>query len=86
MNMDRHAAVVNTLAVNQDNILFSGGDNGTLQFYDLPSGHLYQTLKTIPQPGSLDSEAGIYCSTFDVTGTRLFTGEADKSIKVWKQV
>jgi pre-mRNA-splicing factor prp46 len=30
----------------------------------------------------LDSEAGIFASTFDLTGTRLITCEADKSIKV----
>ncbi|KAJ1870801.1 pre-mRNA-splicing factor prp46, partial [Coemansia sp. RSA 486] len=36
-------------------------------------------------PGSLDSEAGVLCSTFDRTGFRLITGEADKSIKIWKE-
>lgn len=35
-----------------------------------------------PQPGSLEAEAGIFCSTFDMTGTRLITGGADKTIKV----
>jgi len=33
------------------------------------------------QPGSLDSEAGIFAATFDQTGSRLITGEADKTIK-----
>jgi hypothetical protein len=28
---------------------------------------------------------GIFASTFDVTGTRLITCEADKSIKMWKE-
>jgi pleiotropic regulator 1 len=37
------------------------------------------------QPGSLDSEAGIYAMTFDQTGTRLITCEADKTIKVWRE-
>ena len=37
------------------------------------------------QPGSLDSEAGIFASTFDLTGTRLITCEADKTIKIWKE-
>ena len=31
------------------------------------------------------SEKAIYCSTFDRTGARLITGEADKSIKIWKE-
>jgi pleiotropic regulator 1 len=37
------------------------------------------------QPGSLDAERGIMASCFDKTGTRLICGEADKSIKIWKQ-
>ena len=37
------------------------------------------------QPGSLDSEAGIFSMTFDNSGTRLITCEADKTIKVYKE-
>jgi pleiotropic regulator 1 len=37
------------------------------------------------QPGSLDAEAGIFASTFDQTGSRLITCEADKTIKIWKE-
>ena len=33
------------------------------------------------QPGSLESEAGINCMSFDVSGSRLITGEVDKTIK-----
>ena len=29
--------------------------------------------------------AGFFASTFDRTGTRLITGEADKTIKIWKE-
>lgn len=39
-------------------------------------------MDDIPQPGSLEAEAGVFCSTFDQTGTRLITGSADKTIKV----
>lgn len=46
---------------------------------------LQQTMETTAQPGSLDAEQGVFCSTFDKTGLRLITGEADKTIKVWKQ-
>lgn len=42
-------------------------------------------METTAQPGSLDAEQGVFCSTFDKTGLRLITGEADKTIKVWKQ-
>ena len=36
------------------------------------------------QPGSVESEAGIFAGSFDVTGTRYVTAEADKSVKMWK--
>ncbi|ELR08027.1 hypothetical protein GMDG_02865 [Pseudogymnoascus destructans 20631-21] len=78
-------AIINTLSVNEDNVLFSGGDNGSMGFWDWKTGHLYQSLDTTAQPGSLDAEAGIMSSTFDKTGLRLICGEADKTIKIWKQ-
>lgn len=84
-SFDTHNAVINTLSANVDNVLFSGADNGSMGFYDWKSGHKYQTLDTQAQPGSLESETGIFCSGFDRTGLRLITGEADKTIKVWKQ-
>ena len=57
------------------------GDNGTLTFWDYKTGTPFQHAEDIPQPGSLDAEAGVFCSTFDLTGTRLITGGADKTIK-----
>jgi len=39
--IDDHNAVINKLALNQDNVLVSGGDNGTLQFYDWKSGQCF---------------------------------------------
>jgi pleiotropic regulator 1 len=42
----------------------------------------FQNMEDVPQPGSLEAEAGVFCSTFDITGTRLITGGADKTIKV----
>jgi pleiotropic regulator 1 len=62
--------------------LVLSGDNGTMTFWDYNTGTPFQNLEDIPQPGSLEAEAGIFCSTFDVTGTRLITGGADKTIKV----
>lgn len=58
------------------------GDNGTLTFWDYDTGTPFQNMDDVPQPGSLEAEAGVFCSTFDVTGTRLITGGADKTIKV----
>ncbi|KAJ1833054.1 pre-mRNA-splicing factor prp46 [Coemansia sp. RSA 2711] len=79
------SGIVNTLAVNSDGVAFAGGDDGTMRFWDWRSAHCFQKTETIAQPGSLDSEAGVFCSTFDRTGFRLITGEADKSIKIWKE-
>ena len=39
-------------------------------------------LQAAVQPGSLDSEAGIFQMKFDQSGSRLITCEADKTIKV----
>ncbi|KAI0025610.1 WD40 repeat-like protein [Xylariomycetidae sp. FL0641] len=82
-NFEGHNAIINSLAVNED-VLFSGGDNGSMSFWDWKSGHRFQSLDSIAQPGSLDAEAGIMSSTFDRTGMRLIVGEADKTIKIWK--
>jgi len=117
-NMSGHNAVVNTLAINSDDVLFSGGarraspggarcgqatkqmlaldglcvppapffagDNGSMCFWDVKSATCFQRRETIVQPGSLDSEMGIFASTFDKSGSRLITCEADKTIKVWR--
>lgn len=81
-NFEGQNAIINTLSVNEDNVLFSGGDNGSMGFWDWKTGHLYQSLDTTAQPGSLDAEAGIMSSTFDKTGLRLICGEADKTSKL----
>lgn len=82
-NFDGQNAVINTLAVNEDDVMVSGGDNGSMGFWDWKSGHMYQSLDTTAQPGSLDAEAGIMSSMFDRTGLRLICGEADKTSKLF---
>jgi len=84
-NLSGHNAVVNTLAVNSDNVLVSGADNGTLHFWDWASGYPFQEIQAKVQPGSLEAEAGIYAATFDQSGSRHITCEADKSIKIWAE-
>lgn len=74
---------INTLSVNEDNVLFSGGNNGSMGFSDWKTGHLYQSLTTTAQPGSLEAETSIMSSTFDKTGLRLICGEGDKTSK-WR--
>ncbi|QLL30958.1 hypothetical protein HG536_0A07730 [Torulaspora globosa] len=80
-----NTGIINALSVNHDDVLFAGGDDGTLSFYDYKSGHKYQSVRTKQVPGSSESERGILCSSFDRTGLRLITGETDRSIKIWKQ-
>ncbi|RUS21040.1 hypothetical protein BC937DRAFT_93788 [Endogone sp. FLAS-F59071] len=84
-NFEGHNAIVNTLAINSDGVMVSGGDNGSMAFWDWKSGYKFQSVDSLVQPGSLDSEAGIFATTFDQTGTRLITCEADKTIKVWRE-
>ncbi|KAJ9471440.1 Pre-mRNA-splicing factor prp46 [Diplonema papillatum] len=85
MNFSGHNAIVNAVAINHDNVLVSGGLDGGLRFWDWKTGYNFQKLQTIPQPGSLEAEQAIHCATFDHSGSRLLTGEADKTIKVWKE-
>jgi pleiotropic regulator 1 len=80
-NFEGHNAIINTMSVNHENVLFSGGDNGSMSFWDWKTGHRFQALDTTAQPGSLDAESGIMSSTFDLSGTRLICGEADKTSK-----
>lgn len=84
-NFDGHNAIINTLAVNEDNVMVSGGDNGSMCFWDWKTGYRFQDTESIAQPGSLDAEAGIFAATFDRTGLRYIQGEADKTIKVYRE-
>merc|ERR550514_1379676 len=84
-NLQGHNAIVNALDVNEDGVLASGGDDGSLHMWDYRTGYNFQSLKTVAQPGSLECEAGIYGAKFDKSGTRLITCEADKTIKIWKE-
>jgi len=82
-NLSGHNAIINTVSLNQDNVLVTAADNGSIVMWDWNTGYPFQRLNTQVQPGSLDSEAGIFASAFDLSGSRLITCEADKTIKVW---
>lgn len=74
--------IINSLSINPaNNTLFSGYDDGKMEFYDSVSGQLLQSEYTKPVTGS--TESALYASTFDMLGLRLITCEGDKSIKVW---
>jgi len=84
-NVTGHNCIVHSLAINDDGVMASGGDTGSLHLWDYKTGYNFQTLETIAQPGSLESERGIFACAFDKSGSRLITGEADKTIKIWKE-
>jgi pleiotropic regulator 1 len=84
-NFSGHNSIVNALAINQDNVLVSAADDGSIKFWDWKTAHNFQSLETQVQPGSLDSEAGIFALAFDKSGSRLITCEADKTIKIYKE-
>ena len=84
-NLSGQASPINAMALNSDNVLFSGADDGTMNFWDWKTGYNFQKHSTTVQSGSLESEAGIYAASFDQSGSRLITCEADKTIKVWKE-
>jgi pleiotropic regulator 1 len=83
--MTGHNAIVNAMALNDDGVLVSGGDDGSMRFWDYKTGYNFQSAQAQVQPGSLEAENGIMAMEFDLTGTRLITGETDKTIKIWKQ-
>ena len=82
--LSKQNAIVNAMALNEDNVMISGGDNGSMRFWDYETGHCFQSLQTQVQPGSMEAEAGIFALSFDKTGERLISCEADKTIKMWK--
>lgn len=83
-NFSGHNTIINCLAINEDNVMVSGGNEGSMHFWDWKTGTCFQKIQVPPQPGSLDSERGIFALAFDRSGTRLITGEADKTIKIFK--
>eukprot|EP00922_Rhytidocystis_sp_ex-Travisia-forbesii_P020494 GHVS01030141.1.p1 GENE.GHVS01030141.1~~GHVS01030141.1.p1 ORF type:complete len:477 (+),score=63.86 GHVS01030141.1:1-1431(+) len=87
-SIEGHNAIVNCAALKDDqdsSVLVAGSNNGQLNFWDWKSGSNFQTIQSRVQPGSLESENGIFACVFDKSETRLITGECDKTITVWKE-
>lgn len=75
-------AIINTLAINPaTNELFTGCNDGGMEFYDYQTGNLRQKTHSTPAPGT--NTSAIYASSFDMLGLRLITAESDKSVKIW---
>ena len=56
-----------------------------MYFWDWKTGYNFQRFQATVQPGSLDSEAGVFAMTFDHSQSRLITCEADKTVKIYKE-
>lgn len=56
-----------------------------MHLWDWRTGYNFQRIHAAVQPGSLDSESGIFACTFDQSESRLITAEADKTIKVYRE-
>ncbi|XP_050522787.1 pleiotropic regulator 1 [Daktulosphaira vitifoliae] len=84
-NLTGHNAIVNCMAVNSDGVLMSGANNGTMYAWDWRTGYNFQRIQAPVQPGSMDSEAGVFAMAFDHSGTRLITADGDKTVKLYKE-
>jgi WD40 repeat protein len=51
-NFSGHNSPINALAVNEDGVAVSCGDNGSLSFWDYETGYCFQKSNTIVQPGT----------------------------------
>lgn len=69
-NFVGHEAIINTLSINDEGVMFSGADNGSLTMWDYATGLPFQHMKDVPQPGSLDAEA--VCPSFVSANFRVY--------------
>uniref|UniRef100_A0A8C8DJJ9 Pleiotropic regulator 1 n=1 Tax=Oryzias sinensis TaxID=183150 RepID=A0A8C8DJJ9_9TELE len=81
--LTNHKKSVRTLVMHPRHELLA--DNGTIHMWDWRTGYNFQRIHAAVQPGSLDSESGIFACVFDHSESRLITAEADKTIKVYKE-
>lgn len=83
---DAHdGGLVNALAVNDDGVLVSGGDDGRVRFWDYHTARRFDEHSQAVQPGSLECEAGVFALEFDRSGSRLVSAETDKTVRMWKE-
>ncbi|KAL7299961.1 hypothetical protein TKK_0007277 [Trichogramma kaykai] len=85
-NLFGHKAIINCFGTNEDGVLVSGADNGSMHLWDWRTGYNFQRLQVPAHPGSMSFEAAIYSVTFDHSRSRLITTQADKTIKIYEEV
>lgn len=72
-------------AISKRNTVAVGSESGELALLDWGSHSLFQSAKTKALPGATEAERGILCCAFDISGSRLVTGELDKTVKIWNR-
>ena len=50
-NLSGHDTILHSLSINNDDVMVSCGDNGSVKFWDWKTGYNFQTLQTRVQPG-----------------------------------
>eukprot|EP00933_Yihiella_yeosuensis_P033561 TRINITY_DN27240_c0_g1_i1.p1 TRINITY_DN27240_c0_g1~~TRINITY_DN27240_c0_g1_i1.p1 ORF type:complete len:484 (+),score=94.41 TRINITY_DN27240_c0_g1_i1:94-1545(+) len=88
-NISGHNAIVNCAVIREgqkgSSQLIAGTDNGYIHYWDWRSGHMFQSYQAIPQPGSMSAENAIFDMKLDQSGSRLITGECDKTVKIYRE-
>merc|ERR1719431_1244052 len=84
-SLSSHNSILNALAINSEGVMVSGANNGTMYFWDWRTGYNFQKMQAPVQPGSMDNEACVFATTYDQSGSRLITCDADKTIKIYKE-
>ncbi len=77
-NISGHNSMRNDVAINQDNVLVSCADDGSMNFWDWKSGYNFQQTHSKPQPGFISFEEGRFCAEFDKSSLRLRKGELER--------
>merc|ERR1711904_406150 len=76
-NISGHGDIINSCVIRESDKgssqLIAGTDNGYIHFWDWHSGHKFQSLQCIPQPGSMSAENGVFDMKLDMSGSRLLT-------------
>ena len=54
-NLEGHKSIINCMALNADDVLVSGGDNGTLSFWDYTTGCVWACVASLAVGAALGS-------------------------------
>eukprot|EP00792_Barthelona_sp_PAP020_P007608 TRINITY_DN3155_c0_g1_i1.p1 TRINITY_DN3155_c0_g1~~TRINITY_DN3155_c0_g1_i1.p1 ORF type:complete len:389 (-),score=89.22 TRINITY_DN3155_c0_g1_i1:131-1297(-) len=73
---------VNTLDVDPQGIIVSGGSDGVIEFIDWANAS-YQTANTMIEKEAIEGEESINCARYDRTFNCCLFAQSDKTIRMW---